>query len=878
VTRRKGDDATVALGRGARGSSRPAKAAGDDADAPALEAATLLGGRDQVIDLLGKGGMGEVYLATDEVLAGKAVALKVVSKQVEEEAALDELRREVLLAQQVTHRNVCRIYDLEKIDGRWMIKMEWIAGETLASRVTRLERFGIDEAVAFARQIADGLEAAHRVGVIHRDLKSSNVMIEESSGRVVVLDFGIALPASHDEVTDRAGTPAFMAPEQVRGSQLDARSDVFALGCVLYHMLVGEVAFPASTLETAARVTTSALPLPDPRTKRPDVPPWLARAVMRMLAMNPADRPQDATAAKRLLAGPRRRRVAIAAALASTAVVAVAAVAVVKAASHPAAHRAWKPNVHELEPAYDENVDTIAFSPDGTRLAISSDRERPGWLRGRVRTIRGPNASTDEPPLTPPEKNALFVTFTRDGQSLYFTDIGDNMSTWRVPIDGTKPAEKIGNGYAIDCGDQMLRFEFSSPGCPNCPRFVLRDEKAGASEREVLRMDSQAFVSTYRCDRAGTRVVWGRAEQGAPFYQPSDIWIADLATGKARKLTSDRRRNNYPTFTPDGKSIVFASARAGGVTNLWEMPLDGGEPMQLTFGDGNDLLPDVSPDGTMVAFSVDVTSAPLFAHTVARAGERTRTTPARVILIHLQATPDGKEVVAADFGPLEPRIVAVSVADGSVRALAQGASATVTPDGKDVVVASAGDQAALSIVPLAGGVAARPLGKLDGKVRVMRAGPDRVVHVMLDRAATIEAWRVPLDGGAPAREADAPWCFVQPAPAGGTTLWTRCSADGPIAGVLVPPGGTPDPAAAGLRMDGQLFFGGDFDAAGTAYFVYQEPKLDRVDVATGAVTTLFEAALFGATVSPDGATVYSTEAVGRSRRHLITNFADRVRP
>jgi hypothetical protein len=149
---------------------------------------------------------------------------------------------------------------------------------------------------------------------------------------------------------------------------------------------------------------------------------------------------------------------------------------------------------------------------------------------------------------------------------------------------------------------------------------------------------------------------------------------------------------------------------------------------------------------------------------------------------------------------------------------------------------------------------------------------------MLDRAATIEAWRVPLDGSAPAREADAPWCFVHPAPAGGTTLWTRCSADGPVAGVLVPPGGTPDATAAGLRMDGQLFFGGDFDAAGTAYVVYQEPKVDRVDVATGAVTTLFEAALFGATVSPDGATVYSTEAVGRSRRHLITNFADRVRP
>ena len=225
----------MALGKGARGSRRetsPEEERGD-VDASALPAKERLGGRYQIVELLGKGGMGEVYLAMDEVLAGKAVALKVVNRPEEDEgaASLDELRREVLLAQQVTHRNVCRIYDLERLDGRWMIKMEWIAGETLASRIAR-GRLGVDEALAIARQIALGLEAAHREGVIHRDLKSSNVMIEESTRRVVVLDFGIAQAASGEVVSDRAGTPAFMAPEQVRGAKLDARSDVFALGCV----------------------------------------------------------------------------------------------------------------------------------------------------------------------------------------------------------------------------------------------------------------------------------------------------------------------------------------------------------------------------------------------------------------------------------------------------------------------------------------------------------------------------------------------------------------------------------------------------------------------------------------------------------------------
>lgn len=553
----------------------------------------------------------------------------------------------------------------------------------------------------------------------------------------------------------------------------------------------------------------------------------------------------------------------------------MAAVAAVALAGRGAHRRAWVPAIRELEPAFDENVDSVAWSPDGTRLAFSSDRERPGILRARVRVLAGDGH--DERPVSPPEMNALAVSWSHDGASLYYTDISNGMATWRVPAAGGAP-ERIGDGYAVDCGGKMLRFEFSSPGCPNCPRFVLRDETG--AEREVLRLDSQAFVSTYRCDRAGTRVVWARAEQGAPFYQPADLWLAELATGKARQLTTDRRRNAYPTFAPDGKSVVFSSARSGGVVNLWELSLESGRAVQLTFGDGNDLLPDVSPDGTTVAFSVDVTSAPLFASPVAGGGAPVRLTPARVILVHPQAMPGGQEILAADFGPLQPRIVAVAVDGGQVRSLADGVIATVTPDGRWVVYAGGGTGATTAPmfkVP-AGGGTPEALGVLDGRVRLLRAGPDGVVHAMVDRGQALEAWRIPLDGTAAAREAEAPWCFVQPAPAGGWSLWIRCSADGPTRGVLVAPGAVADPAAEGLRMDGQLNWGGDFDARGEAFYVYEEPAMERVDVASGAKTTLFEKATFGTTVSPDGATVYWTEAVGRSRRHLITNFADRVRP
>jgi hypothetical protein len=148
---------------------------------------------------------------------------------------------------------------------------------------------------------------------------------------------------------------------------------------------------------------------------------------------------------------------------------------------------------------------------------------------------------------------------------------------------------------------------------------------------------------------------------------------------------------------------------------------------------------------------------------------------------------------------------------------------------------------------------------------------------MLDREASIEAWRVALDGtGAPAREADAPWCFVQPAPAGGWTAWMRCPDGQPMEAVLVAPGAKPDPAAPGHRMQGPMFQGGDFTAAGDAFVLFDQPQIVRIELATGAATTISEIALYGATVSPDGQTVYTTEAVGSARRHLLTNFGLRL--
>src|SRR4051794_28655548 len=167
---------------------------------------------------LGKGGMGQVWVAFDEVL-GKEVALKRVRADVIAAGdALESLRREVLLAQTVTHTNVCRIYDLEAIGADWVIKMELVGGGCLADLLKATPALPLDDALAIARQLTDGLAAVHAVGIVHRDLKPHNVLVD--GARVVLMDFGIArttAPTGDTEVDRVIGTPEYMAPEQARG-------------------------------------------------------------------------------------------------------------------------------------------------------------------------------------------------------------------------------------------------------------------------------------------------------------------------------------------------------------------------------------------------------------------------------------------------------------------------------------------------------------------------------------------------------------------------------------------------------------------------------------------------------------------------------------
>src|SRR5262245_40302195 len=188
--------------------------------------------------------MGEVYRA-DDLKLGQPVALKFLPVDVDSDPArLTQLHTEVRMARQVSHPNVCRVYDIDEVDGNTFLSMEYIDGEDLASLLRRVGRFPEDRALEIARQICAGLAAAHERGVVHRDLKPANVMVD-SAGKISLTDFGLAGAAGE---TLRAGTPAYMAPEQLAGGEVTPRSDIYALGLVLYEIFTGQRALDGKNL------------------------------------------------------------------------------------------------------------------------------------------------------------------------------------------------------------------------------------------------------------------------------------------------------------------------------------------------------------------------------------------------------------------------------------------------------------------------------------------------------------------------------------------------------------------------------------------------------------------------------------------------------
>ena len=272
-----------------------------------LTRGTVFAGRYEMLEVLGGGGMGKVYRVYDRKLE-EEVALKLIKPEISaNRKAIERFKNELKVARKITHKSVCKMYDLGESGGTSYITMEYVPGEDLRSFIHRSKQLTVATSLSIAIQVAAGLGEAHRLGIVHRDLKPGNIMIDKE-GNAKIMDFGIARTLAVAGETAEGiiiGTPEYMSPEQVEGRDVDARSDIFAFGCVLYEMLTGKSAFGR---KTAAQAIAAVLHEEAPLVSESgvEVPEELQRVINRCLEKDPECRFRSINDVVSLLTGPEK--------------------------------------------------------------------------------------------------------------------------------------------------------------------------------------------------------------------------------------------------------------------------------------------------------------------------------------------------------------------------------------------------------------------------------------------------------------------------------------------------------------------------------------------------------------------------------------------
>jgi len=261
----------------------------------ALTRGTLFAGRYEIIEELGTGGMGKVYRVED-TKAKEEIALKLLKPEIAaDKKTIERFRNELTTARKIRHKNICGMYDIGDADGTTFITMEYVPGEDLKSFLRRSKKLTVETAVSIGKQICEGLAEAHKLGVVHRDLKPGNIMIDEE-GNVRIMDFGIARSLSAKAVTvagTMVGTPEYMSPEQAEGKEVDRRSDIYSLGVILFEMVTGQPPFEGESPLSVAMKHKSEAP-PNPKKLVPQIPEGLNRLILRCLEKDREKRWQSA--------------------------------------------------------------------------------------------------------------------------------------------------------------------------------------------------------------------------------------------------------------------------------------------------------------------------------------------------------------------------------------------------------------------------------------------------------------------------------------------------------------------------------------------------------------------------------------------------------
>jgi len=585
---------------------------------------------------LGRGGMASVWLARD-LRYDRMVALKVLHSDLAATLGPQRFLREIMLAARLQHPHVVPVYDSGEIASTRVAEppilwftMPWIEGESLRERLRREGRLSPDEAVRITREVARGLQYAHEQGVIHRDVKPENILLTRD-GSTMVTDFGIARPAQTADTEHLTGTgivigtPVYMSPEQAVGGELDARADVYSLGCVLYEMLTGVPPFGGATVqEVVARHLTEPPPLSGTRVA--EIPGSIKAALARALSKSRDGRPATAAQFAESLDGedrsppvPSRRRAAAVAALAGA--VGLAAFVALRSPSDDTGAPTGASSQGTVASGFARRLTQLTsregleewptWSPDGQQLAYVAEVE--GYRQLFVRPVSG----GPERQLTDDPRDHIQPAWSPDGARIAFvrgaTATGklepdevdgyyfEGAELWSMELGSGEASKLLDDGFNPSYSPDGQRLAFDA-GLAGAQRLWVADTR-GRNPRQVTTDSSEAVVHTEpHWSPDGSRLVFRRIEK-----LKSDIAIVNPTTQAVTRVTDDYVVDVYPTWTPDGRGVVFSSSRGGGV-NLWRARLDrDGAPTgleQLTTGAGDDVQASVHPDGRELAFAV----------------------------------------------------------------------------------------------------------------------------------------------------------------------------------------------------------------------------------------------------------------------------------
>jgi len=650
---------------------------------------------------LGQGGMATVYLAAD-LRHDRLVAIKVLHPDLAAALGGERFLAEIKTTARLQHPHILPLLDSGAADGLLYYVMPFIAGETLRERLTRERQLPIEDSVRLARDVADALEFAHGHGVVHRDVKPENILLQ--GGHALVADFGIALAvqqAGGQRLTQTGlslGTPQYMSPEQASGERsIDARSDIYSIGAVLYEMLTGEPPFGGATIQAIVAKVLTERPA-SPRTVRDTIPPSLESAVLKSLAKLPADRFQSAgqfaeaiarsdlaaplVDARRASSGPIVPRIGIG----------TAALLLALAAGWWLGHRDREPSV--AWSSYTQLTDAAgvetspSLSPDGESFAYTSNA-RGTWdiyvqrVGGRNPIVVAGDTSADElwPAYSPDGKQ---IAFTKRGVGIFVVG-STGESPRRLTTFGSNPAwSPDGRTIAFGSEEVITPYNVFNSG-------TIWVVDAGGGSPHQIAGDSLSSAYEPAWSPSGRRIAaWinsGGQRDLVSFAPDGSGW---------RKLTQDKAIDWAPVWSSDGRWIVFASDR-GGTMGIWRLPVDEksgaatGSPEPVISGANVAMdLPQISRDGsTLVVRALIESVNPVavdFNASAAHTGASRLLQHRSGALIPVDVSPDGKWLALANYSEPQSDIFLMRADGTALTRLTDDAARDweprFTPDGK----------------------------------------------------------------------------------------------------------------------------------------------------------------------------------------------------